>query len=72
MHEITIKFKDRNRSDLKIKSKEYPFNWGNGLIQVQVACKKGISVDKVFSTDIIEEITVVSREDAKDESEPVH
>lgn len=68
MHEITIKFKDRNRSDLKVKSKEYPFNWGTGLVQVQVTCKNGISINKVFSTDIVEEITVVTREDGADES----
>ena len=65
MTEITIKFKDRNRSDLKLKVQQdfcvdyFP----NGLIRIPLATKEGVSVYKIFSGDIIEEMTEVIRED---------
>lgn len=65
MTEVIIKFKDRNRSDLKLKLQkgfgvEY---FMNGLLRIPLATKEGVSLWKTFSTDIIEEITEITRED---------
>ncbi len=64
MTEITIKFKDRNRSDLKVKLKQNCcIDYYGALVRVPIATKEGISVCKLFSADSIEEITEVIRED---------
>ena len=63
MTEITIKFKDRNRSDLKLKvQQDFCVDYfQNGLVRIPLATKEGVSVFKVFSADIIEEMTEVVR-----------
>lgn len=61
--EVKIKFKDRNRSDLNLKV--LCFSQEFNLIRVTLACKNGVSVDKFYSADSIEEITLVTREEAK-------
>lgn len=60
MTEITIKFKDRNRSDLKLKVHQdncveyYP----NGLVRIPVVAKEGVTEWKFFLVDIIEEMII--------------
>lgn len=61
--EVKIKFKDRSRSDLNLKV--LCFSQEFNLIHVTLACKNGVSVDKFYSADSIEEITLVTREEAK-------
>lgn len=62
MVEVKIKFKDKNRSDLTLKTPENmePW-WMEGLIKIPVATNGKVAVYKTFSTDIIEEITEVVR-----------
>lgn len=68
MTEITIKFKDRNRSDLKLKvPQDYYVDYNpNGLVRIPIATNGKVCVVKVFSADIIEEMTEVRREDKGD------
>lgn len=68
MTEITIKFKDRNRSDLKLKLKKdcYIDYYMSGLLRVPVATNGKVEVYKTFSADIIEEITEVIRSEDND------
>lgn len=61
--EVKIKFKDRSRSDLKLKV--LCFSQDFNLVHVTLACKNGVSVDKYYSADSIEEITVVTREETE-------
>lgn len=72
MVEITIKFKDRNRSDLKIKANGDmlcdPFYAGGKLVRIPIATNGKVEVWKTFSADIIEEMTEV----VKHESEGVN
>lgn len=68
MTEVIIKFKDRNRSDLKLKVQkgfgvEYCMN---GLLRIPLATKESVVIWKVFSVDIIEEMTEITREDEGD------
>ena len=67
MTEITIKFKDRNRSDLKLKTPKYAEpEMINNLIRIPVATNGKVGVFKTFSTDIIEEMTEVIRLESED------
>lgn len=59
--EITIKFKDKSRSDLKVKTCEPPYMLGTNLMRIEIATNGKVSVFKTFHTDIIEEITEVIR-----------
>ena len=65
MIEITIKFKDKNRSDLKLKvQNDLGIDYFlNGLVRIPVATNGKVAIYKSFSADIIEEITEVVRED---------
>ena len=65
MTEITIKFKDKNRSDLRLKVKENLCidYYTCGLVRVPVATNGKVEVWKSFSSDSIEEITEVVRTD---------
>lgn len=63
--EIKIKFKDRSRSDLNLKVLCFSQDFNSNLVHVTLACKNGVSVDKFYSADSIEEITLVTREEAK-------
>lgn len=67
MTEITIKFKDRSRSDLKLKvQQDFCVDYFNGLVRIPLATKEGVVVNKIFSADIIEEMTEVIRMDKGD------
>ena len=61
MTEITIKFKDKNRSDLRLELKEnlYIDYFVGGLVRVPVATNGKVTIWKTFSADSIEEITEV-------------
>ena len=62
MIEVKIKFKDKNRSDLTLKTPESMLTTCyEGLYRVPVATNGKVDVIKAFSTDIIEEITEVIR-----------
>lgn len=65
MTEITIKFKDKNRSDLRLKLKhDFGIDYYTcGLVRVPVATNGKVEVWKSFSADSIEEITEVVRAD---------
>ena len=65
MTEITIKFKDKSRSDLKLRIKQnsYIDYYSCNLVRIPIATNGKVSVWKTFSADIIEEITEVIRED---------
>ena len=68
MVEVKIKFKDKNRSDLTLKTPENMFTTCyEGLYRVPVATNGKVDVIKAFSTDIIEEITEVVRTDNEGE-----
>lgn len=64
--EITIKFKDKSRSDLKIKTSQPPFMMGTNLIRIEIATNGKVSVFKTFNADIIEEITEVVRSESEE------
>lgn len=62
MVEVKIKFKDKNRTDLTLKTPEYTEPvFINSLIKIPVATNGKVTVFKTFSTDIIEEMTEVVR-----------
>ena len=68
MTEVTIKFKDRSRSDLKLKLKtslDY-VNHYNGLVAIQLQTNDKVRIEKLFSADSIEEMTVVTRIEGKE------
>lgn len=60
--ELKNQFKDKNRSDLTLKT---PNNlepiWLSNLIRIPIATNGKVDVFKTFSPDIIEEITEVVR-----------
>ena len=68
MTEITIKFKDKNRSDLKLKLKQYACidYYTCGLIRVPIATNGKVSIWKSFSPDAIEEITEVEKPESEE------
>ena len=68
MTEITIKFKDKNRSDLKLKVQDgmYIDYFPNGLVRIPVATNGKVAIFKTFSGDIIEEITEVIRNEVEE------
>ena len=59
MMEVTIKFRDRNRSDLKIKVKGYYDS--SRMVCFELDTKEGVRVTKEFPTDIIDEIMIIER-----------
>ena len=63
MTEVTIKFKDKNRSDLRFKVKENLCidYYTCGLVRVPVATNGKVTIWKTFSADSIGEITEVER-----------
>lgn len=61
MTEVTIKFKDRTRSDLKLKTDCDYVNHCNGLVCVPLHTNDKVRVEKCFSSDSIEEMTIVTR-----------
>ena len=67
MTEITIRFKDKNRADLKLKLKQdsYIDYYTCSLIRVPVATNGKVSIWKSFSADSIEEITEVIKEESE-------
>lgn len=70
MTEIKIRFKDKNRADLKLKLKQdYYIDYCiSGLIRVPVAANGKVSIWKSFSADSIEEITEVIREEGEEDT----
>ena len=68
MTEITIKFKDRNRSDLKLKVQQDSCidYFLNGLVRIPIATNGKVMVIKTYSADIIEEITEVVKPESED------
>ena len=68
MTEITIKFKDKNRSDLRLKVKENfcVDYYVCGLVRVPVATNGKVTIWKAFSVDSIEEITEVIKVESED------
>ena len=69
MTEITIKFKDKSRSDLRLKVKENLSvdYFMCGLVRVPVATNGKVTIWKSFSADSIEEITEVVKEESEGE-----
>ena len=67
MTEITIKFKDKNRSNLRLKLKQdsYIDYYTCNLVRVPVATNGKVQVWKTFSADSIEEITEVIKAESE-------
>ena len=67
MTEITIKFKDKNRSDLRLKVKENfcVDYYICGLVRVPVATNGKVTIWKSCSADSIEEITEVEKQESE-------
>lgn len=67
MTEITIKFKDKNRSVLKLKVKENfcVDYYICGLVRLPIATNGKVTIWKTFSTDSIEEITEVVKQESE-------
>ncbi len=65
MTEVTIKFKDRSRSDLKLKTDCDCINYCNGIVMIPLHTNGKVRVEKGFSADSIEEITFVTRTESE-------
>ena len=60
MIDVIIKFRDRNRSDLKLKAREVfpnPHSFG-----VELETKEGVHIMKHYPIDLIEEVQTIARE----------
>lgn len=66
MTEITIKFKDRSRSDLKLKTDCDFVNHCNGIVMIPLHTNGKIRVEKGFSADSIEELTIVTKVESEE------
>ena len=66
MTEVTIKFKDRSRSDLKLKTDCDYINHCYGIVMIPLLTNGKVKVEKGFSADSIEELTVVTRTESED------
>jgi len=64
MNETTaiIKFKDRNRSDLKLKLVYPPDSIGWNTIQFTLATKEGVTVRQIYNLAEIDHVDVIERE----------
>lgn len=64
MNETTaiIKFKDRNRSDLKLKLVYNPDVIGWNAIQFTLATKEGVIVRQIYNLNEIDHVDVIERE----------
>lgn len=57
-----IKFKDRNRSDLKLKIAYPPDIIGWNAIQFTLATKEGVTVRQIYNLEEIDHVDIIERE----------